>query len=354
MRNIVANRSGKRGQAPGTPVFVGEKYLETPLVTTIAYDESRATEGQTADRPKFIPSHARSGVTWINIDGLHDPDLIASLAQDCGLHPLVLEDILNTTQRPRCEDYGDFFYIAIKMLRWDSTHQRIDTEQVSLILGDGYVLSFQEKPGDVFASVRERIAKGKGRIRAMGADYLTYCLIDAIVDEYFHILEQAGEVIEAIESDLAVKPDSKLLQRIHRLKREGLLLRRSAWPVRELLSTLEHEESPLLTDETRLYLRDAYGHSVQVIDTTETLRDLLAGMLDTYLSSVNNRMNEVMKVLTVIATTFIPLTFIAGIYGMNFQHMPELSWRWAYGVVLALMATIAGGMLFYFKRKKWF
>jgi magnesium transporter len=354
MRNVVADRSGKRGQAPGTPKFVGKKYLETPRISIITYSESQATENLQADIAECLPSHGAPHVTWVNIDGLHDEDLIASVAHSYGLHPLVLEDILNTTQRPRCEDYGDFLYITLKMLRWDPEQEKIDTEQVSLILGEGYVLSFQEKPGDVFASLRDRIAKGKGRIRTMGADYLAYSLIDAIIDEYFAILEEAGEVIEDIEGDLAVQADSQLLQRIHRLKREGLLLRRSAWPARDMLNTLEQVGGTLLTDEVRLYLRDVYGHSVQVIDTIETLRDLLAGMLDTYLSSVNNRMNEVMKVLTFIATIFIPLSFIAGLYGMNFRHIPELEWRWGYAAVLVLMAMVASGMLFYFKKKKWF
>ncbi len=354
MRNIVADRSEKRGQAPGTPVFVGERHLETPSVSLIRYDAGSVEEQKGVDASTCRPPHDATGVTWINVDGLHDVALVDSLAKEFDLHPLIVEDILNTTQRPSCDDYDGHLHITLKMLRWDSDERRIDVEQVSLILGKGFVLSFQEKPGDVFEPIRERIREGKGRVRNMGADYLAYSLIDAIVDEYFAILEQMGEQIEWVEGKLADRPDAAVLRDIHQLKRENLLLRRSTWPVRELINTLGRTESKLLTEDVRLYLRDVYGHSVQVIDTMETLRDLLSGMLDTYLSSVNNRMNEVMKVLTVIATIFIPLSFIAGLYGMNFQHMPELQWRWGYAAVLLFMGVVAAGMLLHFKRKKWF
>jgi magnesium transporter len=354
MNAIIAGRSGKRGDPPGTPVFVGERHLESPCISFIQYDSDRIVEMRDVDVSQCKQLHTEAGVTWINVDGLHDVALVSSLAEDFELHPLIVEDILNTTQRPKCDGYDDHFHITLKMLRWDSAEQRIDVEQVSLVLGKGLVLSFQEKPGDVFELIRERIRKGKGRIRNMGADYLAYCLIDAIVDEYFAILEQMGEQIECVEGTLAESANAATLHRIHQLKRENLLLRRSVWPVREMINTLGQSESTLLTEDVRPYWRDAYGHSIQVIDTMETLRDLLAGMLDTYLSSVNNRMNEVMKVLTVIATIFIPLSFIAGVYGMNFQHMPELKWQWGYAAVLLLMAVVASGMLLYFKRRKWF
>jgi magnesium transporter len=265
----------------------------------------------------------------------------------------VQEDILNTTQRPKFDDYGDYLYAVVKMLRWDAEREEAEIEQVSLVLGKNFVFSFQEREGDVFDPIRHRIRNAKGRIRKMSADYLAYCLIDAIVDGYFVILEHLGDRIEAVEANLVSNPTPQTLREIHALKRESLLLRRSIWPLREVVSGLERTESQLVADATHVYLRDVYDHSVQVIDTMETFRDMLTGMLDTYLSSLSNRMNEVMKVLTIIATIFIPLTFIAGIYGMNFRHMPELQWRWGYAAALVAMAIVAVGMLLHFRRRKW-
>jgi magnesium transporter len=353
MRNLVRSQSKKRGLPPGTPVFVGDKLAEAVQITVIDYDEAEVIEKQLKSVDECKPFKGKPTVTWINVDGLHDAKLVESLAEGFGLHPLVQEDILNTTQRPKFDDYGDYLYAVLKMLQWDGERDEAVTEQISLILGMNFVISFQEKPGDVFGPIRERIRGGKGRIRKMPADYLAYCLIDAIVDGYFVVLEHLGDEIEAVESALVISPTPETLGGIHRLKRESLLLRKSVWPLREVISGLERTESQLVTDATHLYLRDAYGHSVQVIDTMETFRDMLAGTLDTYLSSLSNRMNEVMKVLTIIATIFIPLTFIAGIYGMNFKHMPELEWRWGYGVVLGAMAIASGGMLLYFRRKRW-
>ncbi len=227
------------------------------------------------------------------------------------------------------------------------------TEQVSLILGPNFVLSFQENVGDVFDQIRERIRSGKGKIRKMGADYLVYTLLDAIVDNYFIILEKIGEQIEFIEERLIINPASDTLNTIHKLKREMLFLRKSVWPLREVISGMERGESSLIKGTTKIYLRDVYDHNIQIIDTIETLRDMLSGMLDIYLTSISNRLNAVMKVLTIIATIFMPLTFLAGIYGMNFKYMPELEWKWGYPLILLIMSTIGISMLFYFKRKKW-
>ena len=347
------SRSRKRGLPPGTPVFVGEKQPQAVRITIIDYGDADVTEKQVESIDECLPFKDKPTVTWINVDGLHDVKFVESLAESFGLHPLVQEDILNTTQRPKFDDYGDYLYAVLKMIQWDAERDEAVTEQVSLVLGANFVISFQEKPGDVFEPIRERIRGGKGRIRKMPADYLAYCLVDAIVVGYFAVLEHLGDKIEAVESALLSRPTPQTLGAIHRLKREGLLLRKSVWPLREVISGMERTESQLVTDATHLYLRDVYDHSVQVIDTMETFRDMLAGMLDTYLSSLSNRMNEVMKVLTIIATIFIPLTFIAGIYGMNFKHMPELEWRWGYWAALAIMAIVAGGMLLYFRRKKW-
>ena len=239
------------------------------------------------------------------------------------------------------------------MLQWDAERSEMTVEHVSLVLGPNFVLSFQERPGDVFETVRNRIRQGKGRIRRMGADYLAYSLLDAIVDGYFVVLEGRGEQIEALEDELISRPSPETLSVIYRLRRQGLFVRRSVWPVREVAGAFLQHESPLLGEGVRAYFRDLYDHVVQVIDMTETFREMLAGMLDTYLSSLGNRTNEVMKVLTIIATIFIPLTFIAGIYGMNFEGMPELHWRWGYGGAWALMILVAGGMVIYLRRKKW-
>jgi len=292
-------------------------------------------------------------VTWINVDGLHQLGVLESVGDRLGLHPLVLEDILNTGQRPKMEDFGGYIYIVFKMFYSNEMNDEIVEEQISLILGPAFVISFQERRGDVFDALRERIRSDRGRIRKMGADYLTYALLDSVVDNYFVVLEKLGEKMEFLEEELVTHPTTETLQVIHNLKREMAFLRKSVWPLREIVSGLERGESALIQESTGLYLRDVYDHTIQVIDTVETFRDMLSGMLDIYLSSVSNRMNEVMKVLTIIATIFIPLTLIVGIYGMNFQHMPELGWRWGYPLVWLVMLTIGGLMLVYFKRKRW-
>jgi magnesium transporter len=279
--------------------------------------------------------------------------VIEQLGKHFSLHPLLLEDILHTEQRPKMEDFGEYLFFVLKMLYLEEGRHEILAEQVSLILGSNFVISFQEREGDVFKYVRERIRNSKGRIRKVGADYLAYALIDAIVDNYFIILERLGETIEELEEELVTNPVSDTLQTIHHLKREMIFLRKSVWPLREVISALERGESPLIQESTGVYLRDLYDHTIQVIDSVETFRDMVSGILDIYLSSVSNKMNEVMKVLTIIATIFIPLTFIAGIYGMNFEYMPELSWRWGYPAVWFVICAIFITMLAYFKRRKW-
>lgn len=293
------------------------------------------------------------GVTWLDIDGVYRSDILEAVAAHANLHHLVIEDIYNTYQRPKAEDYEDYLYIVLKMISWDEKLNQVQAEQVSLILGKGYVLSFKEDPGDIFDPIRLRLREGKGRICKMGADYLAYSLLDQVVDNYFIVLENLGEKIENLEEELITNPSAATLQAIHHLKRELIFLRKSVWPLREAISSLERGESPLFQADTLVYLRDVYDHTIQVIDTIETFRDMVSGMLDIYLSSVSNRMNEVMKVLTIIATIFIPLTFIAGVYGMNFANMPELQWPWGYYAIWGIMILIAGGMLIYFKRKGW-
>ena len=347
------SRAHKQGLPPGTPVYLGEEREGAVRITLIDYDETNVVETPIESADQCLPFKDKRSVTWINVDGVHDAAMIQTLAERLGLHPLVHEDILSTGQRPKVEDYEEYLYLVLKMIRWDGVRSEATFEQVSILLGRGLVVSFQERPGDVFEPVRQRIRSAKGRIRTMGADYLAHNLLDAIVDGYFVVLEQRGEQIEQLENEVISRPSPKTLGQIHRLKREGLLFRRAVWPVRELVAGLERTGSPLVGDALRPYLRDLYDHTVQVIDTSETFRDMLSGLLDTYLSSLSNRMNEVMKVLTVIATIFIPLTFIAGVYGMNFEAMPELHWRWGYATVLVTMAAVALGMAVYIKKKKW-
>jgi magnesium transporter len=279
-------------------------------------------------------------------------DIIEKIGKHFNLHPLVIEDILNIHQRPKIEDFEDHIFIVLKMLTYNKDSHEGESEQVSIILGKNFVLTFQERKRDVFDPVRNRIKNSKSLIRKYGADYLVYALIDVIVDNYFIILEGIGEVLEELEDRVLLNPTSEIVHSIHQLKRNLIVLRKSIWPLREILSTLEKTESDLIKN-TSVYFRDVYDHTIQVIDIIETYRDLVTGMLDIYLSSVSNRMNQIMKVLTIIATIFMPLTFIAGIYGMNFKYMPELGWKWGYPLVLILMLLIGVNMIIYFRRKKW-
>jgi magnesium transporter len=343
----------KAGLPPGTLVYIGQRKVESVRATILDYDESRLEDKEAGTVEECFPPKETPTVTWINVDGIHDVEIVDRIGQAFGIHPLILEDILNTGQRPKFEDFEDHVFFVLKMLSYNDENHAVETEQVSLILGPNFVISFQERIGDVFEPVRDRIRNAKGRIRKMGADYLAYALLDAVVDSYFSILERIGEKIEGLEEELVSNPDQRTLQQIHGLKREMIALRRSIWPLRELINGLERSESDLITESTGVYLRDVYDHTIQIIDTIESFRDMVSGMLDIYLSSISNRMNAVMKVLTIIATIFIPLTFIAGIYGMNFEHMPELKWRWAYPVVWGLMLVTAAIMLVYFRRKKW-
>lgn len=354
MNRLIKKRSKKAGLPPGTIVHIGEKKVEKVRITIVDYDETNFEEKEAKTIQECFPFKDKPTTTWINIEGVHEPDIIEKIGGHFSLHPLLLEDIANTEQRPKMEDYGEYIFIVLKMLSYDEKTKEVKAEQVSLIFGSNFVISFQEGiQGDVFDPVRERIRNGKGRTRKMGADYLAYALVDAIVDNYFLILEKLGEKIEDVEEELVTNPASETLRGIHHLKREMIFLRKSVWPLREVISCLERGESTLIKESTKIYLRDVYDHTIQVIDTVETFRDMLSGMLDIYLSSISNRMNQIMKVLTIIATIFIPLTFIVGIYGMNFEYMPELEWPGSYFVLLGIMAIIAIFMLTYFRKKGW-
>jgi magnesium transporter len=361
MPKLTKKRSEKAGLPPGSLVHIGERKVEEVTITIIDYDETHFQEKEVKSIDECFVFKDRPTVTWINVEGIHQVDILEKLGECYGFHPLILEDILNTDQRPKMENFGEYIYIVLKMLYPNKNNtpagskgEEIVTEQISLILGTNFVISFQEGiKGDVFEPVRERLRSSKGLIRKMRADYLAYSLMDAIVDNYFIILEKLGDKIEFLEEKLIATPGSETLKIIHDLKREMIFLRKSVWPLREVLGALERGDSSLVQDSTRIYLRDIYDHTIQVIDTIETFRDMLSGMLDIYLSSVSNRLNAVMKVLTIIATIFMPLTFLAGIYGMNFEFMPELGWRWGYPLIWMVMLGIGIFMLFYFKKKKW-
>ena len=349
MRKVIRNP----GLPPGTLVHAGEKKNDKIRISLIDYDEKNFTEQEAKTIDECFSFKDTPSVTWINIDGIHNIEIIEKLGKRYGLHPLVLEDIVNIGQRPKFEDFDSIVFVVLKMLYMDSKTKEITVEQVSLLLGEHFVISFQEKIGDVFEPIRDRLRNAKGRIRKMGADYLLYSLIDIIVDHYFIILEQTGEDIEQIEEKLIKDPSPKMLMFIQHLKRDMIFIRKSIWPMREVIGGMERAESDLIKKSTGIYLRDIYDHTIQIIDTVETFRDMVSGMLDIYLSSISNRMNEVMKVLTIFAAVFIPLTFIAGIYGMNFEFMPELKWKYGYFFVLGFMFSAGTGLLYYFKRKKW-
>jgi len=354
MLKFIKRVSKKAGLPPGTLVHVGEKKVEKTKISVIDYDETTFEERDLNAIDDSFPYKDKPTVTWINIDGLHEVGVIEKVGQEFGLHPLILEDIVNTGQRPKTDDFEDYLFVISKMISFDEEDGQVEAEQFSMVLGPNYLISFQERVGDVFNQIRERLRKGKGRIRKRGADYLFYALIDAIVDNYFIVLEKIAAQIEALEEKIVTEPGPEALQIIHQLKRELIFFRNSIWPLREMISGLERGDSVLIQDKTNIFLRDVYDHTIQVIDTVETFRDMVSGMLDVYLSSISNRMNEVMKVLTVIATIFIPLTFLAGVYGMNFKYMPELEMHWAYPVVWSVMIVVGLVMILYFRRKRWF
>jgi magnesium transporter len=349
---LIKKISKKAGLPPGTLVHVGEKKTEKVKITIIDYDKTQFQEKVAESFEECVSFKETPTVTWINVDGIHDVEIIENLGKCFDLHPLLLEDVLNTEHRPKLEDFDSHLFFVLKTLI-SNEDGNIKYEQFSIVLGGNYVISFQETPGDVFDSIRDRIRKGKGRVRNKGPDYLAYALIDSIVDSYFSILEKLGDKIEGIEGDLINEPTPETLQAIHRSKRDLIFMRKSVWPLREVVRGLQRGESKLIKKGTEKYLRDVYDHTIQVIDTIETFRDMLSGMLDIYLSSVSNKMNEVMKVLTIIATIFIPITFVAGIYGMNFEYMPELGWKYGYFTVWLVIITVMALMIVYFKRKKW-
>ncbi len=345
----------KTGMAPGTMVFIGEQKQDKTCIDVIHYSDTALNELRYVTVNQCMDFAKSPGVTWINVNGIHDTGLIESLGKSFDLHPLTLEDIVNTSQRLKIEEFPNYIFIVLKMISFSEAENKIEIEHVSLILGDNCVISFQEKEdeNDVFDGVRDRIRSAKGRIRSMKSDYLAYSLMDAVVDHYFLAVERIIDRIEDIDDRIMAEPKPEDISEIHRLKRDILSLRKAVWPLREEIGSIEKSGLSMIHPETRVFWRDLYDHTIQIIDMVETFRDILGSMHDTWLSGMSNRMNQIMKVLTVISTVFIPLTFIAGVYGMNFEYMPELKWHLGYYIIWGLMLAIGIGLLICFKRKKW-
>jgi magnesium transporter len=346
------HRSLKSGLPPGTLVHLGERKIDRAAVSVIEYGPDELVE-----RGLSVVDDERERVTlpvrWINVHGLHEPEVMAEIGQRFKLHPLVLEDILNTDQRPKVDDYGDYLYIVARFFDYDAAAMTSSSEQVSLVVGDDFVLSFQERPTGSFSPLRERLRQDRGRIRRLGADYLAYALLDVVVDRYFAVLEQIGEHTDRVEDELMHSATPALLQTLHQLKRETLALRRAVWPLREVLNTLARADTRFFKPETLPYLRDVYDHTVHVIESLEAIRDVLAGMLDIYLSSISNRVNQEVRVLTVIALIFMPATLISGIFGMNFRTMPLLDNPFGFFAAIGLMTVVATTVAAIFWRRRW-
>ncbi|MFH1700563.1 MAG: magnesium/cobalt transporter CorA [Candidatus Zixiibacteriota bacterium] len=359
MPKLIKKLSKKKGLKPGSIVFVGEQKIEQTRFRIIDYNDSELNEYEVSSIEECYPYKDKATMTWINIDGLHDVSMLEKIGQHFGFHPLVMEDIANTGHRPKLEVGDEYIFMVLKMLYLDATHDNILSEQCSIIFGKNFIISFQERVGDVFESVRDRLRKTVPRVRFMTSDYLAYTLVDAIVDHYFVVLEGLASKIEDMEDELIKNPKTDDLETIHDLKRQLIYMRKATWPLREVVGGLERVETNLIKDSSKPYLRDLYEHTIQVIDTVETFRDMVSGLLDIYLSSISNKMNEVMKVLTIIATIFIPLGFLAGVYGMNFDtsisgfNMPELGLPFGYVMFWVIALFIGSGLFIFFKRKNW-
>ena len=346
----VSVRSGKAGLPPGTLMHIGEAKEHTPKISIIDYNPTHFQEKIAQRVEECFPFRKKKSITWINIDGIHDSNIIKDIGKHFGFHYLLLEDIMNNEQRPKIETFEDHIFIVLKMLNYEQ--KEVVTEQISIIIGKNFVISFQETEGDIFDPIRKRIRENKGKLRKRGPDYLAYSLIDAIVDHYFAVLEKLEEEIEEVEESIT-RPTAETIKNMHLLKRQTISLQRSIWPLREVVSGMIRSESALLKKTTAIYLRDVYDHTIQVMDTIETFRDILSGMMEVYLFSVSNRTNEIMKVLTIIGTIFIPLTFITGVYGMNFDFMPALAWEYGYYAVMIGMMSIIIFLLLYFRKRRW-
>jgi len=354
MERILKTMSRKAGLPPGSLVHIGETPAYEARIKAIKYSETECEELAVPDKDSLRKLKEKDGILWLQVDGVHEPEKISSIGDIFSLHALTQEDILNTGQRPKLEDFDSYLFVVGKILSFDETAGAVQEKHFCLVLMPNVVISFHESGVNIFASVENRLQRSNGKIRKKSADYLAYSLLDAMVDNYFLVLEKIGAQIEELEEEILTAPSVDSLEWLHFLKRDLTILRKSVWPLREVINSLIRSGSDLVLDDTLKYFMDVYDHTIQIIETLEAFRDVCASLFDIYLSGISNRMNEVMKVLTIIATIFIPLTFIVGVYGMNFHYMPELTWRWGYFVTLAIMAVLGISMAVYFKRKDWF
>lgn len=354
-RRAISSKVSKTGMAPGSLIFTGHQKMAEQRVSVMRYGPDGVEEFDTRHLEEVVKAvQPADGVVWVNIDGLHDVEVISAVCEQLEIHKLTVEDVLGVGQRPKFEEHQQYLFVVVRMFLLENGSNEIEDEQLSFILKGNVLVTFQEREGDVFNYVRNRIREGKGMIRRRTADYLLYALIDSVVDFYFLILEKKGEEIERIEDAVMEDPHEAILSDLHQVRRGVMNLRRSIYPLRDVMNKFERAEEPLVKEENKIFIRDLYDHTIQVIETVEVFRDTISGTVDLYMNSVSNKMNNVMKVLTIIATIFIPLTFIAGVYGMNFEYMPELGWWWAYYAVWGIMLLMAVAMVVYFRKKRWF
>ncbi len=354
MARFFRKRAEARGQVPGSLIFIGRQKVERTSIKVIDYNAENLNEFELTGVDQLGDLATSSSVTWINIYGLHDVEIIRSIGARFNIHPLALEDVLNTGQRPKIEEYDDSIFLVLKMFRYDPADGIVHAEQMSLIVGSNYIITFQEQPMDVFEAVRDRIRKKKGRIRTVGTDYLAYALLDSVVENYIDVIERLGERVEDLDGEILEDPDREIITKISHTKREVNYLRKSVRPARDamlLLAKLDHE---ILTEQVRPFLKDLQDLVTHAAEAIENYREMLSDQLNVYHSTLSNRMNDVMKVLTIFAAIFIPLTFIAGIYGTNFEYFPELHYRYSYFIFWGVLVAVGGGMLIYFKKKGWF
>jgi len=347
------NISEKVGMSPGSLIHIGDIHDQDQHITIIDYTKNSGEVIDVESIDDILKFKDKNSVTWVNVEGLKNIEIIESIGQAFNIHPLVLEDILNTHQRAKFEDYDDYQYIVLKGLFLENKDSTVIYEQISILLLNNFVFTFKEKKDNLFEPIEKRIQNSKNRIRGLGPDYLTYAILDSIIDQNFALLESLDEIIDSIEEELLLNPGADTLKRIQNIKRELIYIRRSVSPLRELLNSILRVESPLIEEKTQIYFRDVYDHVLRISETIELQRDMVYGLMDMYQTSISNKMNEVMKVLTVFASIFIPLTFIAGVYGMNFEYMPELQWRLAYPILWVIFIVVGVGLLIYFRRKKW-
>jgi magnesium transporter len=355
MYRLLKKRTKKTGLSPGSLIPIGESFSQTIKFSIIEYSESEFIEKDNVPLEECISYLSTSSMTWIQVFGVHDPAIISALGKSFNIHPLVMEDVLNTSQRPKLEEYQEQVYIVARFLEYDEEHHQIRDEQVSLVFGESLVISFVEKERekDIFTPIKERLRQANNRIRKQRGDYLAYALLDTIIDHYFIVLEKVDFNLDRLEEELVHSPRTETLQSIQQAKREVVVLRRSIWPIRDVITRFQKIEPPLVNSHTQFFLRDVYDHIIQDIDIIEGFRDVVSGMLDIYMSNINFRTNEIMKVLTIVSTIFVPLTFITSIYGMNFDYMPELRFYLGYPIMMGVMAILSFCMLYYFRRQKW-